>query len=584
MTGWSLSCPDWRERIRDGRSLVPDLPLIKSEADEALGFFNDLRVPDLPGLPRMEEAAGDWFKEIVRVAYGSYDRNAGERVSYGSKKRQGHRFIKEIFVLAPKGASKTTYAAGLGLTALLMNTRKRAELLIVAETQAVSFRAYELMVGMIEEDRQLETRFHPRSHSGNYVIEDRVLGANLRIKSFDLSILTGSKPIWVLLDELHLLARMSSASKVMVQIRNGLLKNPEGLLITLTTQSDQAPRGVFLDELTKARAIRDGEVVGETLPILYEFPEDIASDQTKWQDPTNWHMVLPNLGRSQRLPDIVSSFRAEQSKGEAALQIWASQQLNIQVGVGLRPDGWAGAKIWDRGIYRDAQGRSASLTLRDLLEQSEVCTVGADGGGLDDLFGVAVIGRHKVTKQWLVWTHAFVSPEGMERRAANAGLYEAFVADGDLTLVEELPQDVEGVVDIVRSVKDAGLLAAVGTDRWGIGGLVDALAEIGVTNDSGLLGAISQGGALQGAIKTVERKLADGSLKHGGQAMMAWCASNAIIVPTPTGMRIARDATGFGKIDPLMALFNAADLMAMNPQASQKTGRLDDFLARPVAA
>jgi len=68
-----------------------------------------------------------------------------------------------------------------------------------------------------------------------------------------------------------------------------------------------------------------------------------------------------------------------------------------------------------------------------------------------------------------------------------------------------------------------------------------------------------------GAIKTVERKLVDGSFKHSGSALMQWCAGNARIVPTPTGMRIARDDSGFGKIDPLMALFNAAALLALNP-------------------
>jgi phage terminase large subunit-like protein len=71
-----------------------------------------------------------------------------------------------------------------------------------------------------------------------------------------------------------------------------------------------------------------------------------------------------------------------------------------------------------------------------------------------------------------------------------------------------------------------------------------------------------------GAIKAVERKLVDGSFKHGGQALMTWCAGNAITQPTPTGMRIVRDASGYGKIDPLMALFDACALMSMNPEAA----------------
>jgi phage terminase large subunit-like protein len=79
---------------------------------------------------------------------------------------------------------------------------------------------------------------------------------------------------------------------------------------------------------------------------------------------------------------------------------------------------------------------------------------------------------------------------------------------------------------------------------------------------------VRQGFGLMGAIKAVERKLIDGTFLHGGQPMMAWCAGNAITQPTPTGMRIVRDASGYGKIDPLMALFNAAELMTTNPDAA----------------
>ena len=100
------------------------------------------------------------------------------------------------------------------------------------------------------------------------------------------------------------------------------------------------------------------------------------------------------------------------------------------------------------------------------------------------------------------------------------------------------------------------------------GGIVDAIAKIGVTQENNLLAGVRQGLSLMGAIKTVERKLVDGSFRHGGQALMTWCAGNARIVPTATGMRIARDDSGYGKIDPLMALFNASALMATNPTAS----------------
>jgi phage terminase large subunit-like protein len=196
---------------------------------------------------------------------------------------------------------------------------------------------------------------------------------------------------------------------------------------------------------------------------------------------------------------------------------------------------------------------------------------------LDDLLGVSIIGREKLTKRWLVWTHAFISPTGIERRKLNSSVYANFIEDGDLTLVDQLPDDLDGVAEIVSRVKESGLLSCVGVDAIGIGGIVDAMDAIGVTEESGLLRSVRQGISLMGAIKTVERKLADGSLLHGGQRMMDWCVGNVKVIFTPTAMRLARDESGSGKIDPLAAIFDAAELMMANPTVKSKEMQLMFF-------
>jgi len=43
VTAWSLACPDWIARIQTGRTLVPDLPLLRGEAERAVTIFNRLR-------------------------------------------------------------------------------------------------------------------------------------------------------------------------------------------------------------------------------------------------------------------------------------------------------------------------------------------------------------------------------------------------------------------------------------------------------------------------------------------------------------------------------------------------------------
>ncbi|WP_277666511.1 hypothetical protein, partial [Novosphingobium lindaniclasticum] len=46
MDVWNFACPDWKDRLREGRSLVPDLPLNRPVASRAVQIFNKLRLTD----------------------------------------------------------------------------------------------------------------------------------------------------------------------------------------------------------------------------------------------------------------------------------------------------------------------------------------------------------------------------------------------------------------------------------------------------------------------------------------------------------------------------------------------------------
>lgn len=550
---WDLSCPDWEGRIRAGKSLIPDLPLIQSEADLALAIFDELQLPDVPGKPRLGDAAGQWFRDIVRAAFGSWDPVTRTR------------HIRDIFAMAPKGSSKTSYSAGLMLTALLMNKRPRAEALFVGPTQAISDRAYEQAAGMIEESPDLRRRFRPRDHIKT--IEDLANGTELKVKTFDLNILTGAILIFVLLDELHLLGRSQHTTKVLRQIRGGLDKTQEGQLLITTTQSDEIPAGAFKAELEHARNIRDGQYKGKIirpmLPVLYEFPEDIATDEKKWQDPVNWPMVMPNLGRSVHLETLIPDWETERQKGDAAIRIWASQHLNIEIGKGTRDQNWIGAEHW-------SGAEDSTLSLAELHERSEVIVVGIDGGGLDDLFGLTVLGREGRSGKWLSWTHAWCHDSVLERRKIIASRLEDFQKAGDLTIVGDRLEDISAIIEIIRDIKERDLLASVAVDPAGLGEMIEALDEIGVTQEEGLLVGAPQGFAMMNAIKTTERKLLNGTLRHAKSSLMDWCVGNIRIEPTATAIRATKQHAGDAKIDPVMALFNAVTVMVRNPKPKRK--------------
>jgi phage terminase large subunit-like protein len=513
-----------------------------------------------PGNPRLGDASGEWFRDLVRAVFGSWD--PVNKV----------RMIRDFFALVPKGSSKTTYSAALMIVAMLMNFRPRATALFLGPTQAVADRAYEQAVGMIEESPDLGRRFKPHHHEKT--IEDLVTKSEIRVATFDLKILTGAMAlIFVLLDELHVLGKSAHTSRVLRQIRGGLDKTQEGVLVTTTTQSDDIPAGAFKSELKFVRNVRNGlyrgKIIRPTLPLLYEFPRDIAlltreeraqGLQERWKNPANWPMVMPNIDRPITVASMFADWESEREKGEEAIRIWASQHLNIEIGQGINDDGWRGADVWD------AQA-DERLDLEALLERCEVATVGIDGGGRDDLMGLAVIGREKGTRHWLSWCYAWADPIVLERRKDIAALLEDFVKEGSCTIVD-MGTALGELAAVVALVVASGLLPdknAIGIDPNQAAAVFEALFGIGVTDD--MIRRLMQGPALAPAVYGLDFKLADATYFHADQALMTWVVGNAKVEKRGNADMVTKQIAGRAKIDPLIALFEAAILMSWNPSA-----------------
>lgn len=497
----------------------------------------------------LDEVGGEWFRDIVRAMFGSVDPVTRQRM------------IRELFALVPKKNSKTTDGALLMVTALLMNQRPRASFVMTAPVQDVAQLAFDAAAGAIDLDGVLSRKFHVRHHLKT--ILHRETKAELEIMTFDPSVLTGQKISGgALIDELHVCAKMAKAPKALRQIRGGMLPFPESFLAFITTQSDDPPVGVFAEELTKARDIRDGKREGAMLPVLYEFPREVQeSPDRKWEQPALWPLVTPNLGKSITVERLIADHADAKATSESELRIWASQHLNVQIGVALAAAGWAGAEFWER------RG-DPLLTLDALLARSEVVVVGVDGGGLDDLLGLAVVGREKGTRKWLHWSHAWAHEIVLERRQELEPKLRDLEREGDLTIVGLPGQDVIELADYVQKINEAGLLPekhAIGVDPAGIGAVVDELTLDDRGIDMDQIIAVSQGWKLNGAIKTTERAVAGGDFVHGAQPLMAWAVGNAKVVPVGNAVTITKQAAGSAKIDPLMATFNAVTLMALNP-------------------
>lgn len=543
---WSTAVPDWVDRFRERRSLVPPLPLWDEQAGKALRIFKRLRVPDLVGMPTYGEVCGPWVFDLVAAIFGSLDPETKRRM------------LREIFLLVPKKNGKSAIAAAIILTAAIMNERPEAELLLIAPTMTIAKIAFKQIWGMVRADPELEKRFHVREHMRT--ITHLVTRAEIAVKAADSDVITGGKAAYTLIDETHEFAKKSSAEGVFVELRGALASRPEGFLMQITTQSKEAPAGVFKAELDRARAVRDGKLDLPVLAVLYELPRSVAKD---WKNPATWGLVNPNLGRSVDPQFLADQLTRAEADGIAALALLASQHFNVEIGVGMRAQSWVGARYW-------AKAGLPGLTFDELLFRSEVIVAGIDGGGLDDLLALGLIGRDRVSKEWLSWAHAWAHPEVLTTRKDIAPRLQDFAAAGDLTILgEDDPTgDVTGLADFVEKVLSTGLLpekAAIGLDPYAVSAIVDELAGRGIEDEQ--LAAIGQGTRLSPAIWGMERKLKDGTFRHGNQPLMDWVLGNAKSEVRGSATMITKETSGKGKIDPLMSLFDAFILMSRNPVA-----------------
>jgi len=147
------------------------------------------------------------------------------------------------------------------------------------------------------------------------------------------------------------------------------------------------------------------------------------------------------------------------------------------------------------------------------------------------------------------------------------------IEEGDIALPDLLTdlQDRTQLTrkSIVERLESTGLLSrkiAIGVDQAGISEIVDELSRRGIEAER--IGGVPQGWKLNNAIKTTERKLAGGALKHGGSRMMAFAVSNAKAEARGNAITITKQVAGSAKIDPLMALFDAVVAMGLNPESA----------------
>ena len=565
MPEWTTACPDWEEKIVKGESLIPLKPLFPDYAKKALDIFCALKIRDI-GRRSFGDVSRQWVLDFVSAVFGAYD------------EENGRQLIREFFLFVGKKNTKSTLAAGIMMTALILNWRESAEFIILAPTVRVAGNSFDPAFEMCREEMEPELYDMMIAQQHYKTIRNINTNASLKVIAADSQTVAGIKGSGHFIDELHEFGKKDSAKSMIREATGGMSSRPEGFVIWASTQSDETPAGIFGEKLEYARGVRDGKIDDPSfLPIIYEYPKSYIAEK-KYLNSKYFYIANPNLGASVDEEHFLRDFKKSKIESEQPFQIFCAKCLNIQPTVSLKAQRWSGADFWEAAI--------GNITLDTILTESEVIVIGIDGGGRDDLLGLAVLGRHAETGDWLLWVKAWAHPIALKRRKSEEPKYRDFERDGDLVVVDSERQDITEVADLVMRCDASGLLDRVGVDPHGIEDIPYEIEARGLPRwkedptgekPHDRIVAIPQGWRLSKAINTLDRRLSDHMFLHGGQPIMNWCVGNARCDIKGNNIHITKQESGTAKIDPLIATFNAVSLMMLRPESRLKRSVYDDL-------
>ena len=91
----------------------------------------------------------------------------------------------------------------------------------------------------------------------------------------------------------------------------------------------------------------------------------------------HWDIVANlNLGCSTHVRYLLNKYEQAKQSGDDSVQIFLAKYLNVEIGMNKHADWWASADFWMLSAYKD------KLFVESILDLSEICTAGFDGGGL----------------------------------------------------------------------------------------------------------------------------------------------------------------------------------------------------------
>jgi phage terminase large subunit-like protein len=447
----------------------------------------------------------------------------------------GWRQYRTCLLMLARKNGKSELAAALALYGLVADAEPGAEVYSAAADRDQASLVFGVAAQMVRNDPQLDATCYIVDSQKRIV--HKPSGSVYRAISAEAGSKHGFNASMVIYDELHA-ARDRRLYDVLSTAMGGRL-NPLFLVIS-TAGFDR--HSILWELYQHARKVQENPALDPSfLPILYQAPDD-----ADWTDEKVWKKANPALGDFRSLEDMrIACARAQEIPAQE--NVFRRLYLNQWTEQASR---WIPMTNWDA-----CQAPIDRAALR-----GRRCWVGLDLSSTTDL--TAMVAVFPSADGFDVLSECFVPSDRIRDRSRRDKVpLDQWAQGAGLTAIPGATVDYEVVRQRLLEWVDEFDVQLVAYDPWNATDLVSRLEK----QDSIPCIAMRQTyAALSAPTKSLEKVILAKQLRHDGDPVLRWCVSNVAVESDPAGNLKPSKVASTERIDAVVALIMAVDLMDRN--------------------
>jgi phage terminase large subunit-like protein len=468
---------------------------------------------------------------------------------FGWKSEDGFRRFRTAYIEASKGAGKTPLASGIGLYGLVMDDEPGCEIYSAATTRDQAGILFRDAKAFVEGSPALLRRLTVDKNNIAYTEKN----SYFRPLSSEHRGLDGKRPHIALIDEIH----EHPNALVVDKMRAGTKGRRQALIVEITNSgydrhsvcyqhhehSEKILEGVFENDswfayITGLDVCEKCSADGKTIPV------DGCPDCDSWKDESKWIKANPSL-------DVIIPRKYLREQVAEASEMPSKENIVKRLNFNIWTESvtkWLSLEKWN--ACGDAVDPEAL--------KGRTCYGGLDLSSTTDITAwVLVFPPEKIGGKYSVLCRFFIPEDNMRERSRRDHVpYDLWTKQGFITATPGGIIDYAFVLDQIRKDAEYYDIAELAFDRWGSQKITTDLQDIGfeVEGKKSLI-QFGQGFASMAApTKELEKMVLSGEIAHGGNPVMTWMISNAVVRTDPAGNMKVDKSKSTERVDGVIGL------------------------------